>query len=117
MHFLVEFGMQLFLNNLGTLIPNLPHAKLYFVFFLLKIQKQNGRQNLWKCYNCTSGLGSQWTQKHHLVSKMTFFGVRELRYDVSKCHLATIIINQWPLEGKIQNGRHCNVICLNFASK
>ena len=36
-HFLVEFGMQLFLHNLGTLIPNLPHAKLYFVFFLLKI--------------------------------------------------------------------------------
>ena len=28
--------MQLFLHNLGTLIPNLPHAKLYFVFFLLK---------------------------------------------------------------------------------
>ena len=44
-HFLVEFGMQMFLHNLGTLIPNLPHAKLYFVFFLLKIQKQNGRQN------------------------------------------------------------------------
>ena len=44
-HFLVEFGMQLFLHNLGTLIPNLPHAKLYFVFYLLKIQKQNGCQN------------------------------------------------------------------------
>ena len=44
-HFLVEFGMQLFSHNLGTLIPNLPHAKLYFVFFVLKIQKQNGRQN------------------------------------------------------------------------
>ena len=44
-HFLVEFGMQLFLHNLGTLIPNLPHAKPYFVFFLRKIQKQNGRQN------------------------------------------------------------------------
>ena len=28
--------MQLFLHNLGTLIPNLPHAKLYVVFFLLK---------------------------------------------------------------------------------
>ena len=39
-HFLVEFGMQLFLHNFGTLIPN-----LYFVFFLLKIQKQNGRKN------------------------------------------------------------------------
>ena len=36
--------MQLFLHNLGTLISNLPHAKLYFVFFLLKIQKQTGRQ-------------------------------------------------------------------------
>ena len=32
--------MQLFLHNLGTLIPNLPHAKLYFVFFLLKIKKK-----------------------------------------------------------------------------
>ena len=32
--------MQLFLQNLGTLSPNLPHAKLYFVFFLLKIKKK-----------------------------------------------------------------------------
>ena len=31
--------MQSFLHNLETLIPNLPHAKLYFVFFLLKIKK------------------------------------------------------------------------------
>ena len=37
---MVEFGMQLFLHNLGTLITNLPHAKLYFMFFLLKIQKK-----------------------------------------------------------------------------
>ena len=44
-HFLVEFGMQLFLHNLGTLIPNLPHAKLYFLFFLPKLKKQNSRQN------------------------------------------------------------------------
>ena len=35
--FLVEFSMQLFLHNFETLITNLPHAKLYFVFFLLKI--------------------------------------------------------------------------------
>ena len=33
--------MQLFLHNLGTLIRNLPHAKLYLAFFLTKIQKQN----------------------------------------------------------------------------
>ena len=59
--FFVEVCMQLFLHNLGTLIPNLPHAKLYFVFFLLKIQKQNGRQNQWKCHNFTSRLGLQWT--------------------------------------------------------
>ena len=39
-HFLVEFGIGLFLHNLGTLILNLPHAKLYFVFFLLKIKKK-----------------------------------------------------------------------------
>ena len=45
------------------------------------------------------------------------FGVRELSYDVSEGHIATIIIKQWPLEGKIQNGRHCNVMCLSFASK
>ena len=44
--FLVEFGMQLFLHNLDTLIPNLPHVKLNFVFFLFKFEKQNGRQNL-----------------------------------------------------------------------
>ena len=33
--------------NLSTnmLIPNLPHAKLYFQFFPFKIAKQNGHQN------------------------------------------------------------------------
>ena len=50
------------------------------------------------------------------VSKITF-GVREFSYDVFEGHVAIIIIKQWPLEGKIQNGRHFNVICLNFASK
>ena len=45
-HFLVEFVMQLFLHNSDMLISNLPHAKLYSVFFLLKIEKQKGRQNL-----------------------------------------------------------------------
>ena len=72
------------------------------------------------CGNVTTvhhGLAHNEHKKHHLVSKMTIFGVRELRYDVSEGHIATIIIKQWPLEGKIQNGRYCNVICLNFASK
>ena len=41
----------------------------------------------------------------------------ELSYDVSEGHIATIIIKQWPLEGKIQNSRHCNVMCLNLASQ
>ena len=36
-HFLAEFVMQLFLHNSDMLIPNLPHAKLYFYFFLFKI--------------------------------------------------------------------------------
>ena len=92
------------------LIPNLPHAKLYSVFFLLKSQKLNGRQNLWKCHSCTSRFGLQRTQKHQ-------FGVREFSYDASEGHIATIIIKQWPLEGKIQNGRQCNVMYPNFASK
>ena len=52
-HLLVEFVMQLFSRNSYMLISNLPHTKLYFVFFLLKIEKQNGRQNLWKCHNWT----------------------------------------------------------------
>ena len=29
-HFLVEFVMQLFLHSSNMMIPNLPHAKLYF---------------------------------------------------------------------------------------
>ena len=41
----------------------------------------------------------------------------EFSYIVSEGHIAIIIIEQWPLEGKIQNSRHCNVMCLNFASK
>ena len=45
-HFLVEFVMQLFSHNSDMLIPNLPHAKLYFEFFPFKIAKQNGRQNI-----------------------------------------------------------------------
>ena len=39
-HFLVKFVMELFLHNSDMLIPNLPHAKLYFVFFLPKIQNK-----------------------------------------------------------------------------
>ena len=41
-HFLVEFVMQLFSHNSDMLIPNLPHAKLYFQFFPFKFAKQNG---------------------------------------------------------------------------
>ena len=56
------------------------------------------------------------TKNHDGVSN-NIFGVREFGYDVSEGHIATIIIKQWPLEGKIQNGRHCNVMCFNCASK
>ena len=51
------------------------------------------------------------------VSKITFLGVRVLTYDVFEGHMALIIIKHWPLESKIQNGRHCNVICLYFDFK
>ena len=39
-HFLVEFVMQLFLHNSDMLIPNPPHSKLYFYFFLLKLKNK-----------------------------------------------------------------------------
>ena len=45
------------------------------------------------------------------------FGVREFSSDVPEGHIAVIIIKQWPLEGKIKNSRHCNVMNLNFAFK
>ena len=48
------------------LIPNRPHAKLYFEFFPFKIEKQNGRQssslNL-NYHDYTSCLGAQRTHK------------------------------------------------------
>ena len=37
-HFLVESVMQLFSRNSDMLIPNLPHAKLYFQVSLSKLQ-------------------------------------------------------------------------------
>ena len=70
------------LHNLEILIPNLPHAKLYFVYFLPKIQKQNGRQNLhysWLTMN---------------INKI--IGAREFSYVVPEGHIATTI-KQWHL--------------------
>ena len=101
--------MQLFSHNLWTLIPNLPHAKLYFVFFLLKIQKQNGRQNWWKCHNLHHGLAYNDHKKHYFgVLKPT----RETYLKSPKFHLVRL-----PIEDKIQNGRHFKTMCHNFTSK
>ena len=107
--------MRLFLRNSDMPIPNLPHAKLSFVFFLIK-----NKMAAKICENFTTvhhGLAHNEHKNIILVSKITFFVVREFSYDVSEGHIATIIIKQWPLEGKIQNDRHCNVMCLNYASK
>ena len=101
--------MQLFLYNLETLIPNLPHAKLYFVFFLLKIQKQNGRQKLVKMSQLYITAWLTMNIKH-------YFGVLKPTWATylksPKFHLM-----RSPLEDKIQNGRHFKAMCHNFASK
>ena len=55
--------MQLFYHNSDMLIPNVAHAKLYSVFFLLKIQKQNGRQNFTTVHH-----GLAHNEHKHIIS-------------------------------------------------
>ena len=98
--------MQLFLHNSDMLTPNLPRAKLDSIFFLSKFKNKMAAKI---CDNVTT--------VHHGLAHKEHKNIREFSYDVSEGHLVTIIIKQWPLEGKIQNGRNCNVMCLNFASK
>ena len=72
------------------------------------------------CENVTTvhhGLAQNEHKTIISVSKISFFGSGNYSYDVSEGHIATIIFKQWPLEGKIQNSRHCNVMCLNYAYK
>ena len=48
--------MQLFLHNLGTLIPNLPHAKFYFVFSYSKFKNKMDAKISWNVTTLHHGL-------------------------------------------------------------
>ena len=92
--------MQLSLHNSDMLIPNLSHAKLFFLFFPFKIDKQNGRQNIRYNHNhhdYTSCMGAQRTHKLDFRVQNNHFVLRNFMFkDLVHYNAINSKTPRWP---------------------
>ena len=95
-HFLVEFGMQLFLYNLSTLIRNLPMPSTILYFSYSKYKNKMATKISENVTTLHHGLAHNENKKHYFGVTNNIFGLREFSYYVSEGYISTIV-KQWRL--------------------